>query len=586
LERKLAAILAADVVGYSRLMGDDETGTLERLKALRKELVQPNIINRGGRVVKLMGDGMLAEFPSAVEAVQCAVDIQTAMADRNEKLPENENIIIRIGINLGDLIVDGNDIYGDGVNVAARLEGLAEPGGICISGKVHAEIRSTLGAAFQDLGEQVVKNIRDPVRVYRWADGASTSVDGSALAEITPIEPTKPSIAVLPFDNMSGDVEQDYFADGMAEEIITALSRVRWLFVIARNSSFTYKGRAVDVKQVGRELGVRFVLEGSVRKSGNRVRITGQLIDANTGAHLWADHFDGALEDIFELQDQVTAKVVGAIAPRMEHAEIERARRKHTSNLDAYDYYLRGLASIYQWNRKSNEEALALFSRATELDPSFAAAYGMAARCYSMRKANGWIAIPEQEVANASSLARKAAHLGRNDPIALSAAGIALGFVVGELEEGDELIERALGLDPNLAPAWLFSGWVKIYMGEPEIAIKRIEQAMRLSPNEPHVFGMQSAMALAHFFAGRPKDAQSWALKAMRAHSHKVLATCIAAASAGLLDDQDRAQAAVNQLRQIDPELRTSVLKAYWPVRRPEDIANWEEGLRRAGLPE
>ena len=372
----------------------------------------------------------------------------------------------------------------------------------------------------------------------------------------------------------------------MVEEIITALSRAKWLFVIARNSTFTYKGRTVDVKQVGRELGVRFVLEGSVRKAGNRVRITGQLIDTATGAHIWADHFDGALEDIFELQDQVTARVVGAIAPKMEHAEIERAKRKQTENLDAYDYYLRGLSAMYQWKKEANEEALSLFSRAVELDPNYASAYGMAARCYSMRKACGWIADFEREIAETATLARQAVKLGWDNPIALATGGIGLAFVVGELEEGDELIERALELDPNLAPAWLFSGWVKIYLGEPDLAIERVERAKRLSPNEPNVFGMQSAIALAHFFAGRPVEALTWARKAMRAQSHKVLATCIAAASAGLIDDEGEAQEAIERLHQIDPNLRASVLKAYWPIKRDQDLARWAEGLRRAGLPE
>jgi adenylate cyclase len=585
LERRLVAILAADVVGYGRLMGEDESGTLERLKSLRSELVQPQITKRNGRIVKLMGDGLLAEFPSVVEAVQCAVQIQQAMIEREAESSEEQRIRLRIGVNVGDIIVEGSDIYGDGVNVAARLEALADPGGVSLSGPAFDQVDGKLDLAFEDIGEQRVKNIAKPVRVYRLASGGSQASPREHPSEPLPL-PDKPSIAVLPFDNMSGDPEQEYFADGMVEEIITALSRARWLFVIARNSSFTYKGRSVDVKQVGQELGVRFVLEGSVRKAGNRVRITGQLIDATTGAHLWADHFDGALEDVFELQDRVTASVVGAIAPKMEHAEIERAKRKQTENLDAYDYYLRGLAAVYQWKREANEEALALFSKAIELDPTFASAYGMAARCYSMRKASGWIANPDQEIAETVTLARNAAQLGRDDPIALSTGGVGLAFVASELEEGDELIERALALDPNLAPAWLFSGWVKIYLGEPESAIARIERAMRLSPNEPNVFGMQSAMALAHFFAGRPEEALSWAQKAMRVHSHRLFAACIAAASAALIGNKDEAREAVRRLRQIEPNLRASALKAYWPIRRPADLARLEEGLRRAGLTE
>lgn len=585
MERRLAAILSADVVGYSRLMEADESGTLARLKAHRRDLIDPTIAAHRGRLVKLMGDGALVEFASAVDAVQCAVELQEAMAERTADEPEDRRIVFRIGINIGDLIVDGEDLYGDGVNIAARLEKLAPPGGVCLARNVVSQVRGKVEFGFEDLGRQKVKNISEPLQVFRvTTKGVAASAAGEAVGP--PPLPDKPSIAVLPFDNMSNDPEQDYFADGMVEEIITALSRVRWLFVIARNSSFTYKDRAVDVKQVGQELGVRFVLEGSVRKAGRRVRITGQLIDAKTGAHLWASHFDGALEDIFELQDQVTASVVGAVAPKMEHAEIERAKRKQTENLDAYDYYLRGLAAVYQWTKEANEEALALFSRAVALDPTFASAYGMSARCYSMRKASGWIVDLEQEIAETVTLAGKAAQLGRDDPIALSSAGIGLAFVAGQLEEGDELIERALELDPNLAPAWLFSGWVKIYLGEPEVAIGRIEYAMRLSPNEPNVYGMQSATALAHFFAGRPAAALSWSQKAMRAQSHQVLATSIAAASAAIIGDEGVAAEAVKRLRQIDPGLRASVLKAYWPIRRPADLATWEEGLRRAGLPD
>ena len=326
VNRRMAAILAADVAGYSRLMGADEEGTLARLKAHRRELVDPKIAEHHGRIVKTTGDGMLVEFSSVVEAVRCAVDIQRAMVKRNAGVLADHRIEFRVGINLGDIIIDGDDIYGDGVNVAARLEGLAEPNGICVSRVVRDQVRDRLDLAFEDMGEKQVKNIARAVRVFRVAAPAIGQPTPSAKPSLA--LPDKPSIAVLPFQNMSGDPEQEYFADGIVEEIITALSRVRWLFVIARNSSFTYKGRAVDVKQVGRELGVRYVLEGSVRKAANRVRITGQLIDAATGSHLWADRFDGALDDIFELQDQVTASVVGAIAPKLEQAEIERARRK------------------------------------------------------------------------------------------------------------------------------------------------------------------------------------------------------------------------------------------------------------------
>src|SRR6476620_7031239 len=397
VERRLAAILAADVAGYSRLMGVDEEGTLATLKAYQSELVYPKIAEHRGRIVKTTGDGALIEFVSAVDAVRCAIDIQRAIAERNVDVSNNRRIEFRIGINIGDVIADdGGDIFGDGVNVAARLESISEPGGICVSSQVQENARGSIDIAFEDLGQQQLKNITQPVRVYR----VKLDTTGAPEAQ-RPTVPNKPSIAVLPFQNMSGDPEQEYFADGVVEEIITAMSRMRWLFVIARNSSFTYKGRAVDVKQVGRALGVRYVLEGSVRRAANRVRITGQLIDASTGAHLWADRFEGDLEDIFSLQDQVTISVVGAIAPKLEQAEIERAKRKPTESLDAYDYFLRGLAKFYQYgNQLATTEALRLFNSAIELDPDFSLAYSHASHCYA--HANGWFSGTANEIAEAS----------------------------------------------------------------------------------------------------------------------------------------------------------------------------------------
>ena len=354
--RRLAAILAADVVGYSRLMGRDENGTLARLKAHRTERLEPVLARHGGRLVKLTGDGALVEFPSAVDALSAAIEFQQVMAEANEGQPAETAIIFRIGLHLGDLIVDGDDLYGDGVNVAARLEAEAPPGSIVISGDVHNAVAGRLKATFADLGELTLKNIERPVRAFRvQVDGIPAVLSATAPSHATeaPLAlPDKPSIAVLPFQNMSGDPEQEYFADGIVEDIISALSRFKSLFVIARNSTFAYKGKSLDIRQVGRELGVRYVLEGSVRKAGGRVRITGQLIDSATGAHLWADRFEGSLDDIFELQDQVTASVVGAIAPKLDEAEIERARRKPVENLDAYDLFLRGLAVGYVWTRR------------------------------------------------------------------------------------------------------------------------------------------------------------------------------------------------------------------------------------------
>ncbi len=580
VQRRLTAILAADIAGYSRLMGADEEGTLARLKAHRRALVDPKIEEHRGRIVKTTGDGMLVEFASVVDALRCAVEIQRGMLGRNADLPQEKRIEFRVGINVGDIIIDGGDIYGDGVNVAARLEGLAEPGGICVSGRVQEDTRGKLDIVFEDAGEQRLKNIAQPVRVYRVRLGGEAATARPALAL-----PDKPSIAVLPFENMSGDPEQDYFADGMVEEIITALSRMRWLFVIARNSSFTYKGRAVDVKQVGRELGVRYVLEGSVRKAANRVRITGQLVDTATGAHLWADRFDGGLEDVFDLQDRVTASVVGAIAPKLEQAEIERAKRKPTESLDAYDYYMRGMACVHQWTREANGEALAHFYRAIELDPNFASAYGMAARCYVQRKAGGWATDRAHDIAETARLARRAAELGKDDALALCTAGFGLAFVVGDLDDGDAMIDRALALNPNLAWAWLFSGWAKVWLGEPEVAIERAARAMRLSPQDPFVGSMQGAIACAHFFAGRYAEAWSWAETAVRELPNYGFLTCVAAASAALGGRLAEADKAMARLRQLMPEFRISTLKDLFPIQRSEDFTRLADGLRKAGLP-
>jgi TolB-like protein len=408
---------------------------------------------------------------------------------------------------------------GDGVNVAARLQGIALPGAICLSEDAYRQVRSRLDFTMQDLGETTLKNIALPIRVYSFEVGrAAPAPPGPAAAGASPARlalPNKPSIAVVPFANMSGDPEQEYFADGIVEDIITALSRFNQLFVIARNSSFAYKGRAVDVTQIGRELGVRYLLEGSVRKAGERVRITGQLIDTATGAHLWANRFDGELADIFDLQDQVTASVVGAVAPKLEQAEIDRARRKPTESLDAYDHYLRGMAGFHQFERAANREALECFTRAFELDPGFAAAYGMAARCYAQRTGFAWITDHTREGAEALRLAGTAATLGRDDAVALAAAGFAL-VLFGEMVDGDAFLDRALVLNPNLAWAWHIGGFAKALCGQPDAAVAQAAHAMRLSPQDPQFFAMQAVAALGHFLAGRDDEAHSWAQASQR----------------------------------------------------------------------
>jgi TolB-like protein/tetratricopeptide (TPR) repeat protein len=429
------------------------------------------------------------------------------------------------------------------------------------------------------------------VGTVREAQGAAgVAVTDNAVEPSKPALtlPDKPSIAVLPFHNLSGDPEQEYFADGMVDDIITAPSHFKALFVIARNSSFTYKGRAVDVKQIGRELGVRYVLEGSVRKAANRVRITGQLVDAATGAHLWAERFDGGLGDVFDLQDQVTESVVGAIAPAVEKAEIERAKRKPTESLDAYALYLRGSAKLYQVaSRQANEEALSLFNSAIELDPDFASPYGRAAHCYAIARANGWISVTANEIADVTRLAQRAVELGKDDAIALAAAGWALVYVVRDLEVGAALIDRALVLNSNWAEAWSFDGWVKNWLGEPELAIERFARAMRLSPLDPSLLRMPSGTAHAHFFLGRYDEAASWAAMALQDNADYQPGLRIAAASNAMAGRPEQAHKALARLRLLNPTLRVSTLKdVLGPFRRAEDLSRYEEGLRRAGLPE
>jgi TolB-like protein len=580
LERRLSAILAADVAEYSRLTGLDEEGTHVQLQGHLRSLIDPKIAEHRGRVVKNTGDGLLAEFSSVVDAVRCALDVQRGMVERNADVPQEKRIEFRIGINVGDIITDRGDLFGDVVNVAARLEGLAEPGGICISEDAHRQVRGKLDIVVDDAGEHQLKNITRAVRVYGVRPSGAAGTKRPAL-----VLPDKPSIVVLPFRDHSGDPEQEYFADGIVEEIITALSRFKNLFVIARNSSFTYKGRAVDVKQVGRELGVRYVLEGSVRRGTDRVRITGQLIDAATGAHVWAQRFDGVLGDIFQFQDEMTANIVGALVPRLEHAEIERARRKPPENLDAYDYYLRGLACIDEWTREANNEALGLFHKAIELDRRFALAYGMAAYCYVQRDTNFWLTNRAEETAEALRLAQRVAELDKDDAYALCLAGVVF-ISFGDLDAGAAMIDRALVLSPNLAMAWLNSGWARIWQGEPELATEHLARAMRLSPIDPVLFSMQAATAFAHFITGRSDEALSWSEKASWEQPLYLTGTVIFAASSAVAGQLVRAQNAMARLLHHNTPLRISNLKDFYPFRRPQDLAKLAEGLRKAGLPE
>jgi TolB-like protein/class 3 adenylate cyclase len=583
--RRLAAILAADVAGYSRLMGADEEGTLERLKALRRELVDPKIAEHHGRIVKTTGDGLLVEFASVVDAVRCAVAVQQALPERNTGVGAVNRIELRIGINLGDVIVEGDDLYGDGVNIAARIEALADAGGVFVSNTVHDQVCDRLPFVFEDLGEQQVKNIARPVRVFRTQLGAS-----KAVAETPPALALsdKPSLAVLPFQNITGDVEQEYFVDGMVEEITTAISRLPWLFVIARNSSFAYKRKSIDVKRVAQELGVRYVLEGSVRKAGQRVRITGQLIDAAAGNHIWADRFDGSLDDIFDLQDRVAASVVGAIEPRLRLSEIERASRKPTANLGAYDLYLRTLAQMYRYTEQSFDEAIVLARRALAIDPLYASAAAIIGWCRTLQRVQGWGAPSEDDIAEGIRLARQALEAGRDDPDTIWQAAWTLFILAGEAALSETFIDRALTLNPNSAAAWQCRGSIyALRNNQAEAAIEAFERAQRLSPFDPLGYFNSIGLALAHLVAQRFEQAIEWADRTLHAQPRVATAIRVKIVAFAHLGRLEEARATRAQMLAIDPRFTVGAMQALGaPSFAPEFLDLYLTGLRLAGLPE
>jgi TolB-like protein/class 3 adenylate cyclase/Tfp pilus assembly protein PilF len=573
--RRLAAILAADVAGYSRLMGADEEGTLERLKALRRELLDPKIAEHKGRIVKTTGDGMLVEFASVVDAVRCAVEVQQTMPERNTGVGADSRIELRIGINLGDVIVEGDDLYGDGVNIAARVEALADAGGVFVSNTVHDQVRDRLPFVFEDLGEQQVKNIARPVRVYRVADLGTAATSPSAPATPVLPLPDKPSIAVLPFANMSGDPEQEYFADGMVEEIITALSRIRWLFVIARNSSFTYKGQAIDVKQVGRELGVRYVLEGSVRKAAQRVRITAQLIDALTGTHLWADRFDGSLEDVFELQDKVAVSVAGVIERPLQAAEARRSAERPTGDLTAYDLYLRAFAPPP--DRDGLIQKLDLLGQAIERDPHYASALVWAAVCRTSLELSGWTNDAAASRREALDLVRRALRIAPDDPVVVADAAYVLGYCGEDISAAMALIDRALELNPSFADGWRNSGWLRLWAGQPDLGIEHIRTAIRLSPRDS-LANSFLGIGVGHFFARRFEEAKAMLLLSLQelpsyVPTNHFLASCYA--QMGRLEE---AREIVARLQALTPMVVP--IAAHW--RNPEHRELYLEGLRLA----
>src|SRR5450830_1465861 len=548
--------MAADIAGYSRLMGVDEEGTLRQLKAHRRELVDPKITEHRGHIVKTTGDGMLVEFVSVVDAVRCAVDVQRGMVKRNADVPAESRIQLRVGINVGDIISDNNDIFGDGVNVAARLEALAEPGGIMVSRNVYDQVRDKLSFGFEDMGEQTVKNIARPIGVHRVSlveNTAQVLVKAAAVAATTGVSGIdRPSIAVLPFANMSGDPEQEYFADGISEDIITGLSKLRWFLVIARNSSFTYKGKAVDVKRVARELDVRYVLEGSVRKGGNRVRITAQLIDAATGNHIWADRYDGDLTDIFALQDEITAKVVAAIEPKLMEAEGIRSQNRSPDDLGAWDMLIQANSLFWRLTKAEGQAAVAILRQVVERYPTYAPGHSMLAFMLLVSRQVGWI-VMEPQVNEPAALASRAAELDDSDPW----AHLSLGYVAMTRRRTDEAVEefqRALDLNPNFAAAHGYFGLALALDGRSDQAIDHIEQAIRMSPHDPQNAIFNVALAAAHYLAGRYTEAVSFGRKAMQQRFGLTNGHRIYVASLALAGQIDEARAALVRLQELHPE--------------------------------
>ena len=578
-ERRLAAILSADVAGYSRLMGDDEAATVDTLTQYRA-VFRDAIARHHGRVVDAPGDNLLAEFASPVEAVACAGAVQRDLARRNRQLAEHRRMDFRIGINLGDIIARDGALYGDGVNIAARLEGLAEPGGICVSGAVYDQVVGKVEAGFAYLGEQTVKNIARPVRAYNVVSEAA-----APEASETPLAlPDKPSIAVLSFDNLSGDPEQEYFADGIAEDLITALSRLRWLFVTARNSTFAYKGRSPDIRQVGRELGVRYVLEGSVRKGGTRVRVSAQLIDASTGNHVWAERYDRELADLFDLQDEITETIAAAIEPELGMAERERARRKPPDNLDAWETYQRGLWHFYQFSDEENGRARELFGRALAFDPGFAPVHASLAYSHLLDVSLGWGQDRGESLDLARDAAQRAVALDGKDGFAHTMLG-RLFVVTGELDAAIDELGIAIGLNPSFALAHYGLGQAIMGLGRPDEGIAEIDTAERLSPHDPYVWLFDVSRSVACFSKSDYEAALRYAEKAKRRGAQSGFwPDAEAAAALAQLGRHDEAARALASARASQPRLSIPFVRRALPFTRQEPFENFFDGLRKAGL--
>ena len=579
VERRLAAILAADVAGYSRLVGLDEEDTHVRLKEHLCVLVDPKITEYHGRVVKKTGDGMLAEFGSVVDAVRCAIDLQRGMAERNAAVPQERRIEFRVGINVGDIIFDGGDIFGDGVNVAARLEGLAQPGGICVSRRVHEDICGKLHVGFEDMGNKQLKNIASPVRAYA-VRLDTTSTDRSLLPDL----PDKPSIAVLPFDNMSADAGQDYLADGIVEAITATLSRIRSFFVIARMSAFTYKGRRVNVREVGRELGVAYVLEGSVQKVANRLRIFVQLIETESGAHVWSSRYDGAVEEVFDLQDRITEQVTGALQPSIRTAEIERSRRKRPQDLGSYDYTMRAMPHVWALEKDESSKALDHLEKALSLEPNYPLALSLAGWCHAQRSVYNWTDTPSEAQATALSLAERAAELSADDPIILAILGTIHTFA-RHYGTARVLLDRAVAIDSNAAWAWSRLGWLQNYVDQADTAIGHFERALRLSPLDPMNFNNYVGMAASHYVLQQHEKAVTLYRRALEERPNaKWIYRDLAGSLVGA-GRRDEARQAYEELMRSYPDLTVTKFK-HAMVFSDVVLERMAQNLRELGLPD
>jgi len=584
-QRRLAAIVLVDAVGYSRLMGTDEVGTLSALSEHRKELIDPLISKNRGRIVKTMGDGLLLEFPSVVDAVTCAVTIQDGMLERNADVLENKRIKFRIGINLGDIIIDGDDIHGDGVNVAARLQEIAKPGGIAISRRVHEDVRDRLDIAFEDSGEQQLRNISRPVHVLGWVPDKDAAVDDAKFVGEAVSPPDKPSIAVLPFENVSGEPEQEYFADGVTEDIITRLTKFRQFLVISRNSTFTYKGLSVDAKTLANELGARYVLEGSVRKSGDRLRITAQLVDARKDSHVWADHYDRNLDDMFSVQDDIAECIIANVAPEFLSAEMHRARRKEERNLDAWDAYMRGYWHLLRYTKNDNVLAKTWLGKAIQLDPVQAHFHSLLAVAHAIDHLYGWCGDPVETLGLAMTSAERGLAVGEQDPAVIRSLGI-VHFHARNHEAARGYFEQAAALNPDDAETRALLGSAQAVAGDYDGAVAQIEHAIRLSPRDAHIATWYNFLAIAAVVDGRDELAVTWAKKAVQANpqlpaGYRTLASCC-----GNLDRNDEAAAACRKLQELLPELTVGQLRARLPYfQKSKDLERYLDGLSKAGLP-